>query len=67
MYIGFINEKKCKVGLDFVYWELFGWLWFAIGRSHVSDRLPRPRGSKHVIRDVAARGEDILIKECEVT
>jgi len=27
------------VGLDFVHWELIGWLWFAIGQSYMSDRL----------------------------
>jgi len=27
--------------------ELIGWLWLAIGGSHVSDRLSRPHGSKH--------------------
>jgi len=25
-------------------------VWFAIGRSHMSDRLSHPRGSKRVIR-----------------
>jgi len=26
-------------------------LWFTIGGSHVSDRLPRPQASKHIIRE----------------
>jgi len=30
---------------------LIEWLWFAIGGSHVSDRLPRPHTSKHIIRE----------------
>jgi len=46
--------------LDFVLGELIRWLWFAIGGSHVSDRLkPRPHASKHIIREergVAAWG-----------
>jgi len=33
------------VGLDFVHGELIGWLWFAIGGSHVSNGLPRPHAS----------------------
>jgi len=42
------QEKKCRAGLDFVHQEYFvhqeliGWLWFAVGGSHVSDRLSRP-------------------------
>jgi len=36
------QEKKCRAGLDFVHQELIGWLWFAVGGSHVSDRLSRP-------------------------
>jgi len=41
---------------------LIGWLWFAIGGSPVSDRLPRP----HIIREVKRcrckrEGEVILI------
>jgi len=39
------------VELDFVRRELIGWLWFAIGGSHVSDRLPRPQTSEHIIRE----------------
>jgi len=31
--------------------ELIGWLCFAIGGSHVSDGLPRPHRSKHIIRE----------------
>jgi len=46
-----VQEKKCRAGLDFVLGELIGWLWFAIGRSHVSDRLPRPHTNKHIIRE----------------
>jgi len=38
------------VGLNF-HKVLIGWLWFAIGGSHVSDRLPRPHGCKHIIRE----------------
>jgi len=30
---------------------MVGWLWFAIGGSHVSVRLPRPHASKHIIRE----------------
>jgi len=29
---------------NFVHGELIGWLWFAIGRSHVSDRYSSHRG-----------------------
>jgi len=29
--------KKCRAGLNFVHGELIGWLWFAIGGSHVND------------------------------
>jgi len=32
-----------QAGLDCACGELIGWLWFAIGWSHASDRLPRPR------------------------
>jgi len=35
----FRTRIKCRVGLDFVHGEWIGWLWFAIGRPHVSDRL----------------------------
>lgn len=42
---------------DFVHRELTGWLWFAIGQSHVSDRLSRPCASKRVI------GEEMLLQE----
>jgi len=49
----FEQEKKCRVknvlGIDWM------WLCFAIGGSHVSDRLSRPHAS-HQRRDVAARG-----------
>jgi len=31
--------------------RMIGWLWFAIGGSRVSDRLPRPWASKHIIRE----------------
>jgi len=31
--------------------RMIGWLWFAIGGSRVSDRLPCPRASKHNIRE----------------
>jgi len=31
-----------RAGLEFVQGELIGWLWIAIGGSHVSDRLPHP-------------------------
>jgi len=36
MYIpmkGFPEQAKYSVGLDFVHWELIGWLWFSIGGS----------------------------------
>jgi len=32
-------RKKCRTGLDSVHCQLIVWLRFAIGRSHVSDRL----------------------------
>jgi len=41
-------------GLDSVHWELIGWLWLAIGGSHVSDGLSLQEG-----------GEDIYIKDYE--
>jgi len=53
--MGFSNKKKN------LHRELIGWLWFAIGRSHVSDRLSLSRASKCVIRarrDNAARGKE---------
>jgi len=31
--------------------QMIGWFWFAIGGSHVSDRLPRPLASEHIIRE----------------
>ncbi|XDV15821.1 hypothetical protein PO909_015810 [Leuciscus waleckii] len=48
---GFWNKNKCRAGLDFVRGELTGWLWFVIGGSDVIDRLLRPHGSKHIIRE----------------
>jgi len=39
------DTQKNKQTLDctwFVQGELIGWLWFAIGRSHVSDRFVPP-------------------------
>ncbi len=37
-----------ETALDFVYQELIGWLWFTVGRSHVTDRLlSSPWASKH--------------------
>jgi len=45
------QEKKGREGPDFVHGELIGWLWFAIGWFHVSDRLPRPPITKHIIRE----------------
>jgi len=47
----FSDKTKCRAGLDFVHWELNRWLWFAIGGSLVSDRLPRPHASKRIIRE----------------
>ena len=47
----FWNKNKCRAGLDFVRGEIIGWLWFAIGGSHVSDRLLRPHGIKRIIRE----------------
>lgn len=44
------EKKKKNVGMDFVHGKLNGWLWFAIRGSHVSDRMSRPRTSKHVTR-----------------
>jgi len=45
-----LDQEQMWAGLDFIHVELLiGWLWFAIGGSHVSDRLPRPRHQK---RDV---------------
>jgi len=43
-------NSPLNIGLGFVHGELIGWLWFAIGRSHVTDRLSRPHSSKHIIR-----------------
>ncbi len=41
-----------ETALDFVYQELIGWLWFTVGRSHVTDRLlSSPWASKHAIRE----------------
>lgn len=45
------HKNKCRAGLNFVHGEVIVWLWFAIGQSHVSDKLPRPRASKHIIRE----------------
>jgi len=42
----------CLSKLDFVHRESINGLWFAIGRYHVSDRLPRP----HYQRRDATRG-----------
>jgi len=47
------------MGLDFVHSELIGFLWFAIGRSHASDRLSPPSRKStrhHQRRDVITRG-----------
>jgi len=54
-----LEQEQMWAGLDFVCGELIGWLWFAIGGSHVSDRLPRPH---HQRRD-AEGGEVILIQD----
>jgi len=46
------TRKKCRMGLDFLHRELIGWLWFAIGGSHVIDRLVVPplcRWTRHHI------------------
>jgi len=45
------QTKKSRVGLDLVHQELFGWLLFATGRAHLSDRLSRPHTSKQVVRE----------------
>lgn len=47
------SRTRQNVGTKFylVYQELIGLLWFAIGRSHVSDMLSRPHTSKHDIRE----------------
>jgi len=38
-------------------------MWSAIGGSHVSDRLPRPRASKHVIiRDEKSEGSYFVLR-----
>lgn len=36
-------EKKSRVGHDFVFGNLIGWLWYVIGGSHLSDRLHHQR------------------------
>jgi len=47
-----------------VHWELIGWLWFAIGGSHVSDRRPRPLMPVNKRWDEQQeRGDIILIKD----
>jgi len=54
--------------MTFVHGELIGW--FAIGGSVVSDRLPRPRASKHIIREEMTQQERLkatLIKDYEGT
>jgi len=43
------QTKKSRV--DLVHQELFGWLLFATGRAHSSDRLSRPHASKQVVRE----------------
>jgi len=58
----FSNKNKCRAGLDFVCGELIGWLWFAIGGSHVSDRLPRPHYQRRE-EMLQEGGEDILIQD----
>jgi len=54
-----------------VHGELTEWLWSAIGGAHLSDRLPRPHASKHIIhreeRALQEEGEIFLIKDFEVT
>jgi len=47
------SQTRTNVGRDLLLslWNLIGWLWFAIGGSHMSDRLPRPHASEHVIRE----------------
>jgi len=51
-----LGQEKCRVGLNFVHGELIGWLWFAIGVSHVSGRLPFLHTSKRHPRRDPARG-----------
>jgi hypothetical protein len=36
-------------------------LWFSIGGSPVSDRLPHPRACKYVIKEVVTRGRERLL------
>jgi len=44
-------EQEQKLGRTlFCSWGIIGWLWFAIGGSHVSDRLSHPRASNHINR-----------------
>jgi len=49
--VTYIQVKPSRAGLDFIHGEFNGWLWFAIGGSPVSDRLPRPHAGKHIIRE----------------
>ena len=50
-----LKQEQMWAGLDCVCGELIGWLWFAIGGSHVSDRLPRPR--HHGREEMKSKGE----------
>jgi len=52
--IGLGTRKKCRAGLDFVHGELIVCLWFAIGLSHVSERLIPPSSQSEKRRDAAA-------------
>jgi len=35
----FFELEKMLGGLDFIHGELIGWLWIAIGRSHVGKHI----------------------------
>lgn len=66
----FSGKNKCRTGLDFISQELTGWLPFAIGRFHVSDRkLFHPQANKHFNKEILLEeeGEIILIKDYEGT
>jgi len=41
------------------------WLWFAIGGSHVIDRLSRPHASKHIMREEMSlqEGREVILIE----
>lgn len=54
-----MSEKTNRAGLDFVHWELIGWLWIPIGGSHVIGI-----SNSELRKDTVEKGgEVILIKK----